>query len=49
MLDSYKEAEQTRFVGEILSNTLIKVGLHTQSSQSYKSTSGDAFMKYGGA
>ncbi|KIC74612.1 hypothetical protein DB42_BB00390 [Neochlamydia sp. EPS4] len=45
MLDSYKEAEQAKLVGEILSNTLIKVGLHTQSFQSYQSTSGDDFIK----
>ncbi|MBS4167017.1 hypothetical protein NEOC65_002119 [Neochlamydia sp. AcF65] len=29
LLDSYKEAEQASLVGEILSNTLIKLGLHT--------------------
>ncbi|KIC73304.1 hypothetical protein DB42_CC00150 [Neochlamydia sp. EPS4] len=33
MLDSYESPKQAKFVGEILSNTLIKVGLHTQSFQ----------------
>ncbi|MBS4169982.1 Uncharacterized protein NEOC95_000701 [Neochlamydia sp. AcF95] len=36
LLDSYKETEEVKRVGEILSNTLVKLGLHAQSSQSYQ-------------